>query len=332
MVRTFAFTVKGELHTRDVPPFLMPTLLSDTNLFLWVDLEAPTSEEVRLFLEGVFHFHPLSIEDCIAEHPVPKIEEYTPREGELFDPYLFFVMNTVEFDEATFTLRTDALNFFLGRNFLVTFHGRRCLAVEGIAERCLRGVVFPAQAPDRVAYMLLDALAEGYRFPLRSISEALGLLEEQVLEEGGENLLGKMIQFRKHTAILVRTIEPQLNLLWKFANGEFHLVRPKTVPYFRDVYDALHSLLQQAQSYNETLTNLLQVYLNISSYRTSEVVKLLTVITVLTTPMMLIGTWYGMNFEYMPELAWPWAYPVAVILTLVLTIAIGFYFRKKRWL
>src|SRR5678815_1681599 len=66
MIRSFAFTTQGRLHTKDLDMFLMPTLLADTNLFLWVDLENPTPEESQTVLEQIFHFHPLSIEDCVA--------------------------------------------------------------------------------------------------------------------------------------------------------------------------------------------------------------------------------------------------------------------------
>ena len=73
MIRSLAFTTKGTLHTKDIDLFLMPTLLADTNLFLWIDLEAPTKEEVHTILETVFHFHPLSIEDCVTVSQSPKL-------------------------------------------------------------------------------------------------------------------------------------------------------------------------------------------------------------------------------------------------------------------
>src|SRR5881227_494753 len=76
MIRSLVFTTQGKLHSKDIDMFLMPTLLSDTNLFLWVDLEAPTPEESKYVLEEVFHFHALSIEDCVAASPSPKVDEY----------------------------------------------------------------------------------------------------------------------------------------------------------------------------------------------------------------------------------------------------------------
>ena len=80
MIRSLAFTTQGRLHSSNIEMFLMPTLLSDTNLFLWVDLEKPTPAEAKFVLEEVFHFHPLSIEDCMTVSPSPKVEEYSPKE------------------------------------------------------------------------------------------------------------------------------------------------------------------------------------------------------------------------------------------------------------
>jgi magnesium transporter len=77
--------------------FLMPTLLSDTNLFLWIDLESPTPEETKFVLEDLFHFHPLSIEDCVQVSPSPKVEEYTPKEDDKFASYLFMVIHAVDY-------------------------------------------------------------------------------------------------------------------------------------------------------------------------------------------------------------------------------------------
>src|SRR5512144_662240 len=97
MIRSLVFTTQGRLHSRDIEMFLMPTLLADTNLFLWVDLESPKAEETKFILEDVFHFHPLSIEDCVAVSPAPKVEEYTPREEDGFTPYLFMVIHAVDY-------------------------------------------------------------------------------------------------------------------------------------------------------------------------------------------------------------------------------------------
>ena len=114
-------------------------------------------------------------------------------------------------------------------------------------------------------------------------------------------------------------IVPQREVLARFASGDFKLIRPHMVPYFRDIYDSLLHISEMAQSYTDALTGILQVYLNMSSNQTGEVVKLLTLITVITTPLMMIGTWYGMNFHDMPELSWKYGYVVAGLVMIVST-------------
>src|SRR5689334_15389015 len=110
MIRSFAFTTQGRLHSRDMDVFLMPTLLADTNLFLWVDLEQPTPEEASKVLETVFHFHPLSIEDCLAANSSPKVEEYSPRDDDQFAPYLFLVVHAVDYNRKDGKFATSELN------------------------------------------------------------------------------------------------------------------------------------------------------------------------------------------------------------------------------
>src|SRR5204863_739633 len=158
MIRSLAFATQGTLHSKDIEMFLMPTLLADTNLFLWVDLESPTIEERKFILEEVFHFHPLSIEDCITATPLPKVDEYIPKEGDRFTPYLFIVIHAVDYSRKDGVFATSELNFFLGKNFLVTYHAGPLRSVTQTEDQAVKATTHVARAPDRVAHMLLDSI------------------------------------------------------------------------------------------------------------------------------------------------------------------------------
>ncbi|HZT21501.1 MAG TPA: magnesium/cobalt transporter CorA [Verrucomicrobiae bacterium] len=331
MIRSFAFTTQGKLHTQDIDLFLMPTLLADTNLFLWVDLENPTPEEWKEVLGQIFHFHPLSIEDCVTPSPSPKVEEYTPKEGDLFMPYLFMVIHAVKYSRENGKFETNELDFFLGKNFLVTYHEQPLRSVTIVEERCLKGAMQIARAPDRVAHSLLDSLVDSYKPSLDELALEIAQVEQNVLQHQGKETLNRILQIKKNVFHLRQIIVPQSEVLKRFANDEFKLIRPHLVPYFRDVYDSLFHIGELAQSYADSLTGILQVYLNISSNQTGEVVKLLTLITVITMPLMMIGTWYGMNFHDMPELEMRHAYPVAAAVMIVSTLATYWYFKKRKW-
>jgi len=331
MIRSFAFTNQGRLHTQDVEMFLMPTLLADTNLFLWVDLEKPTPEESKFVLEDVFHFHPLSIEDCVTVSPSPKVEEYSPKEDDRFAPYLFMVIHAVDYSRKDGVFATSELNFFLGKNFLVTYHDAPLKSVQSTSERCLRSTVHIARAPDRVAHTLLDAIVDNYKPALEELSLEIAELENQALQHPNIAVLNRIIQVKKEVLHLRQIIGPQREVLARFARGEFKLIRAHLVPYYRNVYDGLFHIGELAQNYTDSLTAILQVYLNMSSNQTGHVVKLLTLITIITTPLMMIGTWYGMNFKHMPELDWKYSYETAALITIVWTLAVTWYFKRKGW-
>jgi magnesium transporter len=283
-------------------------------------------------LEEVFHFHPLSIEDCVNVSPSPKVDEYEPRDGDKFTPYLFMVIHAVDFRRQECVFATRELDFFLGKNFLVTYHDVPIESIVTTEEQAMRGTMHIARAPDRVAYNLLDLIVEHYKPALDDLAEQIAEVEQQALQRPTKETLNKILQVKKEVSHLRQIVGPQREVLARFARGEFKLIRPHIVPYYRDVYDALFHISELAQTFADSLTGILQIYLNMSSNQTGEVVKLLTLITLVTTPMTLVGTWYGMNFtDSMPEYKWKHGYAWAIALTIVSTAATYLWFRKKKW-
>lgn len=331
MIRSMVFTTQGRLHSKDIEMFLMPTLLSDTNLFLWVDLEDPAPGETKYVLEDVFHFHPLSVEDCVMVSESPKVEEYQPREDDRFVPYLFIVIHAVDYSRKDGVFATKELNFFLGKNFLVTYHEGPIRSVQLTEDRAIKGSGGIARAPDRVAYNLLDSIVDNYKPALDELSLEIAELEQQALQQPTKEVLNKILLIKKEVLHLRKIIGPQREVIARFARGEFKLIRAHVVPYYRDVHDALLRISEQAQGYADSLTAILQIYLNMSSNQTGEVIKLLTLFTIITTPMMLVGTWYGMNFEHMPELHWPISYALVTLVTVSATAGAYYYFKRKKW-
>src|SRR5947207_1798218 len=244
--------------------------------------------------------------------PSPKVEEYSPKEEDRFAPYLFMVIHAVDYSRKDGEFATRELNFFLGRNFLVTYHEAPLRSVQATSDRCLKSTVHIARAPDRVAHTLLDSIVENYKPALDELSLEIGELEQQALQHPARETLNKILQVKEEVLHLRQIIEPQREVLARVARGEFTLIRAHLVPYYRDGYDTFFHISELAQGYTDSLTGILQVYLNMSSNQTGEVVKLLTLITVITTPLMMVGTWYGMNFPDMPELKARHGYSVAV--------------------
>jgi len=331
MISAFAYTDQGRLHSKDIEPARMPALLADRSLFLWVDLAAATPEEARLVLEQVFHFHPLCIEDCLAFNSAPKVEEYSPGEGDQFAPYLFLVIHAVDYHRSDGQFATSELDLFLGANFLVTCHHAPLRSLATALERAGKGSLPVARSPDRVAQTLLELVVENYPPALNELEQEIADLESAALRHPNPDTLNQILQSKKEVRYLQQIIAPQCAVVARLAAGEFELIRPNQVPYYRNLNDAFNRINSQAHSFADALTGILQVYLNMSSNQTGEVVKLLTLITVITTPLMMIGTWYGMNFKDMPELGWRHGYVIASSAMLACTLGTILYFKKRKW-
>ena len=318
MIHSFVFS-EGKLVSRDLELEALRLVHGDKGLILWVDLEAPTDEEINLILEGVFNFHPLAIEDCVTPSSLPKIEDY--------DDYLFMVTHAVDFTR-TDKFATTELDLFLGKEFLVTFHRTPLRSVATALERVSKST---ARGPDRLAHTLLDHLVDNYQPVMDELQAELEELEESVLarDSSHEKLVTELLAVRADISRLRTIVRPQRDVIDRLARGDSKFIRPILLPYFRDLRDNLARLDDTAISYHERLMMAFDIYLNKAAFEANEGIKFLTAITAVTIPIMVIGTWYGMNFESMPELKN--GYPLALGATAVTTLLMVIYLKRKRW-
>lgn len=321
MIRSFIFS-DGKLVGQDLEIEALRLVRADKGLLLWVDLDNPTAEETKLVLETVFQFHPLAIEDCVAPNSLPKVEDY--------EDYLFIVMHAVDFTR-TEKFNTTELDFFLGRDYVVTFHTAPLRSVSLLADRYAKGAIAGPRGPDRIAHTIIDQLVDNYAPVLEELRGELEELEEHVLatDSGHKTLVNELLHVRGDFAKLRTIARPQRDVIDRLARGDSKLIRPKLLPYFRDLRDHLARYEGDAISYHERLLMAFDIYLNKAAFEANAGIKFLTAITAVTIPIMVVGTWYGQNFENMPELKH--GYPYALGVTIVTTALMVVYLKKKKW-
>jgi magnesium transporter len=301
----------------------LQTLLADPTILLWVDLDNSTEQEWKTVFEDIFKFHPLAIEDCIAISQAPKVDDY--------ETYLFMVIHAVDFSRKTEQFSTTELDFFLGRNFLVTYHREPLRSIQATMDRCKKSAVQVARASDRLAHTILDALVDNYTPVLSELTQDIADVEGEAFEHPQPGTLTRVQQLRKEVANLRTIISPQSEVVGRFARGEYKIIRPHLLPYYKDLYDHLNRIALLAENYRDALNNVLLIYQNSRANETNAVIKVLTFFTVITLPAMIIGTWYGMNFKVMPELQWEHGYMFVIGLLAVTTLLTLWFFRRKKW-
>jgi magnesium transporter len=321
MIHSFIFS-DGKLVGQDLELEALRLVRADKGLLLWVDLYNPTPEEIKALLEGVFQFHPLAIEDCVQPNSLPKVEDY--------EDYLFIVTHAVDF-KRTEKFNTTELDLFLGKDYLVSFHTAPLRSVTAMIERITKNVGAGPRGPDRIAHTLIDLLVDNYAPVVDELRAELEELEEHVLalESVHKTLVSELLHVRNDFTRLRTIVRPQRDVIDRLARGDSKMIRPKLLPYFRDLRDNLARLEDTAAGYHERLLMAFDIFLNKATFEANEGIKFLTAITAVTIPVMVIGTWYGMNFRTMPELdnGYYWALGSMVVTTILMVI----YLKKKRW-
>ncbi len=323
MIQSFVFN-DGKLVASNLDSNALRLVRADKGLLIWVNLFAPTAEESATILKDVFSFHPLAVEACLAESRYPAIEDY--------EDYLYLVMHAVAFSKED-QFRTTELDLFIGKSFLVTHHSEPLADGYRDNRPHPKNPIAIARNMDRLAHFLLDTMVDAYQPVLRDLTTEIGTLEDTVFlsRDPEPTIIREFRARKKELTDLQQIVRPQRDVVNRLARGEFKLIRPVLLPYFRDLLGNLNRIETSATSLADQLYMTLDVFLNKASYETNEVVKILTLLTAVTTPSLLIGTWYGMNLK-MPEYQMEHAYLIAIAVDIISTVGLVIWLRIKRWI
>lgn len=131
---------------------------------------------------------------------------------------------------------------------------------------------------------------------------------------------------------LRKSVWPLREVISQLEKTDSPLITDATGPYFRDVYDHTIQVMDSVETFRDTVSGLLEIYLNSISNQINTIMKVLTVITTIFIPLSFIAGVYGMNFKYMPELQWRWGYPAVLCIMGVIFVSMLIYFKKNKWL
>lgn len=302
-------------------PERIPDFLKDKRELIWVDLEAATEPEASI-LSRYFNFHPLAIEDCISETLLPKVDD--------FGDYIFLVLHGARVAEEG--LSTMEINFFLGPNYLVTYHDEPSRSINKVKERCLKNSLSITRGADFLLHEILDGMVDNYFPVLDHLDAAIDQVEEEVFSRPEQGTLNKIFNLKKEVMHLRRVTGPQREILNRLSRDPFPVISPKAAIYFRDVYDHLARISDLSESYRDLVSGALEAYLSVVSNRLNEIMKVLTIFTATLMPLTVITGIYGMNFQNMPELQSRNGYYAVLGIMAVIAGGMLFYFRKKKWL
>jgi magnesium transporter len=302
-----------------------PVELSRNGL-TWIHLDAPDSEAATT-LAARFGWHALDVEDVLSKRQRPKIDEYPE--------YLFAVVHFPVFDKAVQRLNAAELDFFLGPDYLVTLPNIQLLPATRLFQRCrdddeLRDALF-GKGSGYLLYHVLDDLFD-YCFPiLDKIGHKLDVYEDEMFEGRSEEIVRDISNVKQEIISYRKIIKPERSTLRVLERKVERFLPQDLELYFDDIVDAAERVWDLLDNYKEVVEALEDTNESVISHRQNDVLRILTIISVVMLPLTLITGFFGMNVHfpgYQSEAAF-WGVLGAMVVALVGMLV---FFRAKRWL
>ncbi|MGD2245825.1 MAG: magnesium/cobalt transporter CorA [Candidatus Aminicenantes bacterium] len=297
----------------------------DTSTVTWINVDGIHQVDIIHKIGKNFGLHPLIQEDIVNTEQRPKMED--------FGNYIYTVLKMIYHDENDGEINIEQVSLILGENFVISFQEREGDIFNHVRERIRNGKGrIRKMKADYLAYSLLDAVVDNYFFILEKTGEQIEDLEDKVVSQPKPETMQEIHRLKRTMIFLRRSVWPLREVINILERGESSLIQEATRIYLRDVYDHTIQVIDSVETFRDMLSGMHDTYLSSISNRMNEIMKVLTIIATIFIPLTFIAGIYGMNFKFMPELAWRWSYFAVWVVIVVVAALMVVFFRRKKWL
>ena len=300
--------------------------LRSADTVTWVIVEGLANVAVVEKIGEMFGIHQLVLEDILNTHQRPKFEEY--------DDYLYIVLKGMIAVGEQFTVDYEQISLLVLDNVVFAFKEKKDDLFAPVIQRIRTSKGrFRSLGADFLTYSILDGIIDMNFVLIDSLDESITVLEDQLLEgEPSKATLNSIQRLKREIVGVRRYVSPIRELINEMLRSESRLIDEKTHIYLRDVSDHAIRIIESIELHRDIISGLLDIYISSVSNRMNEVMKVLTVFASIFIPLTFLTGIYGMNFDYMPELHWRWAYPALWVFFLSIPSVLLVYFKRKNWL
>lgn len=305
----------------------MPTQVLTYGRVTWTNITHPSEEDIRALRANYPSFHPLDLEDLLSRIERPKIDEY--------DDYLFVVMHFPLWDAQNRLSRASEVDLFIGAGYVVTVHDgvlkpldnffHQCQDDESVRQKYMSG------GASRVFYTIIDRLVD-YVLPiLYKVDANIRTIEEGIFTENMRHVIENIAFVRRDVIALRRIIRPQIAIIEYLENVDRSFIHEDLDVYFGDILDHIQKASDLLIDQGEVIGVLADAADTLASHGINEVMRILTVISVIMLPLTLISGIYGMNVA-LPFMDNPNIFMLIIMGMVGMAVALLLYFRRRRWL
>lgn len=296
----------------------------------WVQINGLHDENAMESLGKELGIHPLTLEDIMNTTQRAKIEDY--------DDYLYIVVKYFSDKSGIIEPGMRQVSIILTENFVISFHEHKDKLFDIITSRInVKGGRFRKHGMDYLLYVILDITVDRYFEAIEQINTEIMEIEKEIMNDSFADYR-RLHELRQDIIHLRNAISPVEELMQAIIRDDHPLVSDETKIYYRDVLDHSRRVLDGLNHSEQITMGLYDMYMTRINFRSSEIMKVLTIIATIFIPLTFIAGIYGMNFNTetspfnMPELKWYYGYPAVMIFMFLILLGMLYYFRKKKWL
>ncbi|HPF51298.1 MAG TPA: magnesium/cobalt transporter CorA [Draconibacterium sp.] len=297
----------------------------DKDAVNWINIYGIHDLDLIQSLGDEFDLPSLLLEDLLNTDQSPKYED-----GETYDA---FIMKMLSLEEQSNKIQAEQITIILRNDSVITIQERRGDVFEPVRERIRKNKGrIRNHGNDYLAYALMDTILDNYLILIEKIGGKVEDLEDRLFKSMDSQIVQEIYQFKTELNYLRKAIRPVKDFLVLLNKTEDSYIQEKNKIFLRDLQDLAMQCTDSLELYNGLVSDQLNIYNSNMSNKMNEVMKTLTIFASIFIPLTFIAGVYGMNFKYMPELEYPYSYPILWVVILILAGLLLLYFKRKKWL
>jgi magnesium transporter len=295
------------------------------NWVRWIKITGLTNEKIFEKLGHEFNLHSLVLEDILHPYQRPKFEDY--------DSYIFIVIKCISSEQDSKEVKSEQISLILGKQYMISIQERESDILKPLIDR----IQIPkgrlrSMGPDYLTYALIDVVVDNYFLILEDFGQIIEEVEDTLIENPKPEVLQTIYNLKRSTIDLRKSMWPMREVTNKLQRQQSELISNDLQIYLRDIYDHIFRITDLLENYRDIIFGMLDMYLSSVSNRMNDIMKVLTIISTVFIPLSFLAGFYGMNFQNMPELRNPFAYPILIIVMLLIFGGMLWFFRRKGWI
>jgi len=297
----------------------------DKDTVTWFNIDGLHNTEIIEGIAEEFNFDRLILADVMNTQARPTLKEY--------DNCIFICIKMLQQEPDSNQMHFENLSLILTKSFIISFQEKKGDVFEPVRERIRKQKKrIRNGGTDYLLFALLDIVIDNYLYVVSTLGEKIETLEENLLLDPKQEIIGEINTYKRELNFLRKNINPAKELILSLAKLDSELFNDSTIVHYKELQDNINQVIESSDSYREILSDQLNIYHTTVSSKLNDIMKFLTVFSVIFIPLTFIAGIYGTNFDFLPELHYKYSY--FVMWGVILTVAIGMliYFRRKKWL